>query len=269
MPQFPRVLTLAQWAGGANWALELQHSEHEHALIWQTRGQSRCVIEGVRRGLGVHTALAIPAGAVFSLELGAQNFGLVALVPAMSPLMMPDHPVLLRIREAQTQAELTTIFDAMQREQNSHRPFMDEALTAHGELLTVWLRRAMIETDQADARPSAAQRLVQAYTALIERDFRSGKPMADYAQNLGVTPTHLTRVCRQCAGQTASDLLTERSLHAARWALERGDRPVAQIAAELGFNSAGYFSRFIQHHTRLSPSALRKHAKTQKSFKAA
>ena len=55
MPQYPRVLTLAQWAGGSNWALELQHSEHEHALIWQTRGQSRCVIEGVRRGRAGNT----------------------------------------------------------------------------------------------------------------------------------------------------------------------------------------------------------------------
>ncbi len=69
MSDHPRILTIAQWAAGANWALELQHSCADHALVWQTRGQGRCVIEGIRRGFGVHTALAIPAGTPFSLEL--------------------------------------------------------------------------------------------------------------------------------------------------------------------------------------------------------
>ncbi len=265
MLKHPRIETLAQWSGGASWALELQHSEDAHALIWQTRGQGRCVIEGVRRGLSVHTALAIPAGTPFALELGRQCFGLVCLIPPHGPLLMPDQPTLLRIREVQAQTELTGLLDAMQREQNAARPFMQEALDARGALLTVWLRRAMIDSEQPGASPSAAQRLVQAYAALIERDHTTGKTMAEYARALGVTPTHLTRVCRECSGQTAAALLTERSLHAARSALERGDRPITQVAAGLGFNSAGYFSRFIQHHTGLSPSALRKSATDAKS----
>lgn len=263
MHRAPSLLTLAQWAGGASWMLELQHSEDMHALVWLTRGQARCVIEGVRRGLGVHTALAIPAGAMFSLELGAQSYGMVCLIPAHSDLLMPDVPTLLRIREAQSQAELTAILEAMGREQNAARPFADEAMQAQGALLTVWLRRAMIAQPEETGAPSAAERLVCAYAALVERDHTTGKPMADYARALGVTPTHLTRVCKHCAGHTAADLLTERVLHAARHAVERGERPLTQIAASLGFNSAGYFSRFIQHHTGLSPSALRKRNRAQ------
>lgn len=254
----PEIRTITQWGGGAPWALELQHSCDQHALIWQTRGQSRCIIDGVRRGVGVHNALAIPAGTMFSLELNKQNFGMVCLIPAGGPLLMPDTPVLLRIRDVQNQAELTGILESMQREQNTGRPFMDEALSAQGALLTVWLRRAIIAREEPDRKTTAAQRLAQAYAALIERDFRTGRTMADYARKLGVTPTHLTRICRQCSGLTAADLLTQRSLHAARMMLERGDRPITQIAAELGFNSAAYFSRFIQHHTGHSPSSLRK-----------
>jgi AraC family transcriptional activator of pobA len=268
MHDHPRILTLAQWSGGADWALQLQHSCAEHALIWQTRGTSRCVIEGIRRGLSVHSALAIPAGTPFSLELGAQTFGLVCLIPAGIGLLMPDSPTLLRIREVQTQSELTTILENMQREQNNTRPFMDEALTAQGALLTVWLRRAMIVTPADAAKDGASERLVRAYMALLERDHATGKPMADYAKALGVTPTHLTRICRATAGQTAADLLTERSLYAARCALERDEKPISQVAAGLGFTSAGYFSRFVQHHTGLSPSALRKRARAQSDRQA-
>lgn len=263
MSDHPRILTLTQWSGGADWALQLQHSCEDHALIWQTRGNSRCVVEGIRRGLSVHTALAIPAGTPFSLELGTQSFGLVCLIPAGSSLLMPDTPTVLRIREVQAQAELTTILETMQREQNNKRPFMDEALTAQGAILTVWLRRAIIAGHSEDAKQGASERLARAYMALLERDHATGRTMADYASTLGVTPTHLTRTCRATAGQTAADLLTERSLHAARQALERGERPISQVAASLGFTSAGYFSRFVQHHTNLSPSALRKRAHEQ------
>lgn len=260
MARHAQIATLPQWAGGNNWYLELQHSCERHALVWLTRGQTRCTIEGLRRGLGAHNALAIPAGTLFSIELGKQCFGQVCLVPAGGPLLMPDTPTHLRIRDAQNQVELTAIFEAMQREQNQQRVFMDEALDAQAGLLTVWLRRAIIAHDRTRPPKAPAERLVNAYAALVERDFATGRPMADYARALGVTPTHLTRSCRRMAGLTAAELLTQRLLHATRDHLERGELPLRHIAAELGFNSAAYFSRFVQHHTGLSPTALRKRA---------
>jgi AraC family transcriptional activator of pobA len=260
LPIAPRIMTLAQWAGGAPWVLELPHSIEDHALIWQTKGQARCVIDGLLRGIGAHTALAIPSGSMFSYEHTPQGFGLVCLIPSGGELLMPDTTTLLRIRDQHLQVELTGLIEAMQREQNSDRAFLDEALMAQGSLLTVWLRRAIIASSDIQPRLTAAERLSQAFVALIERDFRTGQSMADYAKHLGVTPTHLTRVCKQSAGQTASQLLTGRVLHAARTELETGTLPIMQIAANLGFNSGGYFSRFIQHHTGSSPSNLRKQA---------
>jgi AraC family transcriptional activator of pobA len=261
--QSAQIITLAQWGRGTSWRLELPHSTTTHALIWVTRGQARATVEGMRRGVGAHNALAVPAGALFALDIGAACYGQVCLIPAGGPALMPDTPQHLRIREVQAQAELTGMLDAMQRESRDARPFHDEALAAQAALITVWLRRAMIQHD-SDTRPTAAERLVTAYAALIERDFRSGRPMADYAAKLGVTPTHLTRSCKACSGLTAADLLTRRSLHAAREMLEDGTDAVQMIAAQLGFRSAAYFSRFIHHHTGLSPSALRKKARTKK-----
>ncbi|WP_246162111.1 helix-turn-helix transcriptional regulator [Roseovarius faecimaris] len=261
--QYPHVQTITQWAGGRPWQLELQHSCAQHALIWQTRGQTRAIIEGQRRGIGAHNMLALPAGTMFSIELPRQSFGQVCLIPAGGRLLMPDEPTLISIQDVRHQAELSGLLEALQREQSMERPFADEAVFAFGELLTVWLRRAIIQHGKPEAKPSAALRLVRAFAALVERDHTKGQPMSDYAKALGVTPTHLTRVCRQTAGMTAADMLLQRSLHAARSALELGDRPITHIAAELGFNSAAYFSRFVQHHTGASPSALRKFAQSQ------
>lgn len=255
MPQ-PRLMTLAQWAGGADWRANLPHSCADHALIWITRGQGIALVEGLRRGLGVHNALAIPVGTLFALDLGRQGFGHVCLIPPDCGLLMPDQPQHLRIRDVQAQTELTALFEAMSREQNADRPFTDEALHALGAQMTVWLRRAMIAHDPT-TQDNAAERLVNAYASLIERDHASTRSMADHARTLGVTPTHLSRVCRQCSGLTAAELLTRRCLHAARDRLEQDSAPIRQVAADLGFGSAAYFSRFILHHTGLSPSDLR------------
>lgn len=254
----PRIMTIAQWAGAGTWRAELPHSHPHHALIWVTRGQGRCLVEGVLRGLGVHTALCVPAGTLFALEMGKQGFGTVCTIPAKGPLLMPDQPTLLRIRDVLAQAELNTILESMQREQSTARDFTGEAMDAYAALLTVWLRRAIIDQPEDPPELTAAQRLVTAYASLVERDFATGKPMAEYARTLGVTPTHLTRACRASAGMTASEMLVRRIVHAVRDLLETTDHPANRIAAMLGFRSAAYFSRFVLQHTGMTPTALRK-----------
>lgn len=231
-------------------------------MIWLTRGQGLAIIEGQRRGVGVHNALALPAGTLHALDLGKQAYGMLTLIPPGGPILMPDEPQHLRIRDAQSHAELSSLLDALQREQTEDRDFADEAMTAQAHLLTVWLRRAMIAQELPDEKPSAADQLVRAFSALVARDFRNGRPMADYAQSLGVTPTHLTRCCRHCCGLTAADILTQRTVHAAREALEFGTQPIQNIASQLGFNSAAYFSRFILQNTGHTPSDLRKGRRT-------
>ncbi|MEO1365467.1 MAG: helix-turn-helix transcriptional regulator, partial [Pseudomonadota bacterium] len=82
------------------------------------------------------------------------------------------------------------------------------------------------------------------------------------AAALGVTPTHLSRACKASTGRTAAELLTERTLYAARISLMETTVPIQDIARHLGFGSAAYFTRFMQQHTGQTPSALRQSART-------
>jgi AraC-like DNA-binding protein len=112
--------------------------------------------------------------------------------------------------------------------------------------------------DSAEAKPSAAVRLARAYAAKLEAGFRSGKSVADYAAELGVTATHLTRVCRATCGRTASALLHDRQIFEARRLLAETRLPVQDIAEALGFGSAAYFSRSFHARTGKSPTAFRR-----------
>ena len=258
-PPSPRCLTIAQLAPRGAWQLGLMHDRPEHLLLWTTKGQGRATIEGVRRGVSVHNAIFLPAGTLFSFEIGAQGFGQAVAVPPGAGIALPEEPAHLRIRDAFAQSELTGLLEAMQREQGGGRPLAAEALAAHAALVSVWLRRQLAARD-APAAESAAQRLVRRYCRLVAQGYRSDRVMADYAAQLDVTPTHLSRVCKDCAGLSAADILTERTVHAARSALSEASPSVQEVARMLGFSSAAYFTRFIQHHTGQTPTALRRAA---------
>ena len=257
-----RVRSFGQMTMGAPWRLELQHARASHLFLWVTRGQGRATILGKRRGIGAHNGLYIPAGTLMSLDLGKQCYGIAVDLPSHEKGILPNEPQHMRVRDVMAQNEVTAILDNMQREQSTHRAFGDEAARAHAGLLTVWMRRTLAQAEnQPNPRVPAAERLTAAFCTLVERDYRSGKPMADYAAALGVTPTHLSRACRQVAGLTAADLITQRVLYAARDMLESGDLPIRLIADMLGFSSAAYFTRFIQNQTKQTPSALRQKAR--------
>lgn len=255
-----RVGTIAQMARGTPWRLEHLHS-HDHAiLLWITRGQGRMILQGLRSGIGTHNAVFVPAGTLLSVELGKQGFGLAVHLPRQPDLGLPEEPHHLRIRDVQAQAEVAAILDVMQREQAANRQFAESAMCAHAMLLSVWLRRQLVEHEGDGPRIPAAHRLVQAYCALVAQDYATPKLMSDYAAELGVTPTHLTRSCRDASGLTAADILTQRSLYAAREMIETTSLPLQDIGQSLNFSSPAYFSRFVQHHTGQSPSTLRRSA---------
>jgi AraC family transcriptional activator of pobA len=248
-------------AQGTSWRYTLLHDRPADFLLLMTRGQGRAVIEGVRRGLSTHQALFVPAGTLFSLDLPTGTQALFVESPAGLTDRLPDTPLLMRVRDSMAQAELTAEIDAMAREIAGHRPRALEALEARVRLVSVWLHRQVAAGTVEPGADGASQRLARRFARIVVRAYRSPAPMAEHAEALDVTPTHLTRVCKQSCGRTAADMLSERRLHAARMALETGTQPVQAIAQNLGFASAAYFSRFVQVQTGQSPTALRKAAR--------
>ncbi len=258
-----RCQSIAQFSKGEPWRILLLHERDTHLLFWVTRGQGRVVVNGVRRGVGAHNALFIPAGTLFSLDLGPQALGQVIESPAGLTGRMPREPMHLRARDALAQAELTGEIEAMQREISQDRPLLQEALTARLGLISVWLQRQFGAGFADTPRETAGQRLARRFSDLVIRDFRQDKAMGAYADELEVTPTHLTRICRECCGKTAADILTERRVYEARRLLARPEPAIKDVARHLGFQSAAYFTRFVQQHTGMTPTLLRRQAQSR------
>lgn len=258
-PAALRLIQIARLAQGGRWRVEAMRALSEPCLLWFTRGQGRITLGGLTRGYGAHNAVFIPPGVMHGFEVGPQTHGMAIFFGRGSDVTLPHAVQHLRIREATAQAELSSLIEQIQRELDSDRPGAPRAARHLTGLLGVWLERQVSQLAQHDAPPAtAARRLVARYTAALERDFRSDARVADYAAGLGVTPTHLTRVCRETCGRPASDLLTDRRMFEARRLLAETRLPVKQIAAALGFASPAYFTRAFQAKTGRTPSAFRR-----------
>ena len=257
-PDLPfRVVALPQFARGGRWRTEAMRSYAQPMLIWFTKGQGRITISGITRGYGAHNAIFLPSGTMHGFDMLGQVFGTVVFFPDTEELDLPDEPLHLRFREAQQHAELNGLVDSIQRECEKTLPARDRALHHYGGLLSVWLHRQAEMTRLEHLTPDASRRLTAAFTALVERDFHLGKSIADYAAELGVTPTHLSRVCNISCGRSASAILAERVHFEARRLLRQTRTPVKDIARHLGFSSPAYFTRAFQKHAGKSPTAFR------------
>ena len=253
-----RLVAIPRLAAGGRWRVEAMRSISEPLLLWFTKGQGRMTVGGITRGYTAHNAIFIPAGVMHGFEVGPQVFGTAVFFGRDTQLPLPQTPQHLRIRETFVAQDLNVTLDSIQRELDSDSPGHERAAAAYLGLLGVWLERQIAKAAPDTARPDAAKRLVARYAALLEREFRSGMGVADFAEQLGVTPTHLTRCCKQASGRPASALLHDRLIFEARRLLSETDLPVGLIAGSLGFTSPAYFTRAFQHLTGVSPSAFRR-----------
>jgi AraC family transcriptional activator of pobA len=254
-----RLVAIPRLAAGGRWRVEAMRSLSEPCLWWFTKGQGRITISGVTRGYTAHNAIFIPAGVMHGFEAGPQVFGSAMFFGRDPDVVLPKTPLHLRIREVHAQQEVNILLDAILREIESDTPAHERATKHYVGLLGVWLERQAKKADPLEAaRPDATRRLVARYTALLERNFRTGMGVADFAAALGVTPTHLTRCCKAASGRPASSLLQDRRIFEARKLLAETRLPVGRIAEQLGFNSPAYFTRAFQHLTGKSPSAFRR-----------
>ncbi len=254
----PRVMPIPRLAVGGRWRVEAMRSISEPFFLWFTKGQGRITVAGATRGYTANNAVFIPPGVMHGFEVGPQVFGTAVFFGRGSEAVLPAEPQQLRVRETHVAQELNVLLDQLGREMVSTAPGASRAVRHYLGLLGVWIERQVDRAGAEASRPTAARRLVARYSTLLEHNFRSGLGVADFAEALGVTPTHLTRCCRQACGRPASDLLHDRLIFEARRMLAETDMPVKDIAGMLGFTSPAYFTRAFHHRTGKAPTEFRR-----------
>ena len=188
------------------------------------------------------------------IELSDTAFGSVVALRASDGFFIPAPFLVAHIPNIGEQQRLAGFLDCVMTEQ-SHPGFGANAAKYHmAHYYFVHLARM---AKDPIGKPTAAQKLMARFANLMEQDFATGNGLSDYADKLGVTTTHLTRVSQMLNECTASQMLQDRILAEARILLSATDRPVAQISSGLGFTSAAYFTRLFSQKSGMAPTDFR------------
>ncbi|MGN6394490.1 MAG: AraC family transcriptional regulator [Mucilaginibacter sp.] len=129
-------------------------------------------------------------------------------------------------------------------------------LQAYLHVLVAQIKRCI---EQRTEKPVSRTYLLlyKNFQQLVERHFAKNEPPAFYATHLNITPHHLNLVAKAITGQTATDVIRNRSLLEARRLLTFTGLSVSEIAAHLNYFDSSYFARLFKAAAGLSPLAFR------------
>ncbi|WP_238175948.1 helix-turn-helix domain-containing protein [Kribbella albertanoniae] len=93
---------------------------------------------------------------------------------------------------------------------------------------------------------------------LIDQDLKAPLDLPDLARAASLSVSRFAHLFREQLGVTPQQFVERRRIDAAARLLELTTRPIASVAAEVGFTDPLYFSTRFRRHTGTSPTAYRR-----------
>lgn len=176
--------------------------------------------------------------------------------PKNTPLDAMTEPC----QQLQCAQEILDWFSKLEKELHSHSLGADSNAQALASLILVAVLR---ELDGQRKREGSDQNgslvryedIIDDYIALhYAEDLRIG----DLAEQLGITPRHLSRIMQQSYGCTFRQRLLDIRLYYAREYLTTTQLPVSQIAMRCGFTAESAFSAAFRKNVGCTPTQYRR-----------
>jgi AraC family transcriptional activator of pobA len=253
-----------------NWRFRAHRHHDLYQFFWVATGAGRAMIDGVHHDLMPATAMLIPPLVVHGFAFDSHTEGWVVSVARAAvevslrgSAWVRDHlgeaVVLERRLTAPGRADVEAIFALISSEHGGTRAGRATALIGLTGLLATWFARTIAAAgDVGHGEAGRSTLLVRRFQEQVEARFRSERRLAVYAAELDITPTHLSRVCRDIVGKPASALIQDRLLQEAMRNLAYTSIAVHDIAAALGFADPAHFSKFFTQRVGRTPSVFRR-----------
>ncbi len=139
-----------------------------------------------------------------------------------------------------------------------HSPY-DKRSIEHMETALLYDLKRMYKHESRvnAAAQSRGQQLFQRFLQALGQKGSFPRTVMAYADHLCVSPNHLSTVVRQQSGRSVMDWLNAHCVLRAQVLLRHTDLPIYEIADQLGFQSATFFSRFFRRETGMAPKEYR------------
>lgn len=134
---------------------------------------------------------------------------------------------------------------------------------AQYDMLQAYLKQFIIlsvriQKELAPVKSDVETKLFKDFSILVEQNFRTMHSVTEYAARLALSPKSLTKNFQRVGVESPSDFIKNRIVLEAKRKLIYTNLPVKEIAYDLGFNDAAYFTRFFTKAENISPLQFRK-----------
>lgn len=250
----------------STYRFEIGLHRHEHFLqfLYIRDGSGDALLPQGVVPLTPPCVIAVPPGPVHGFRFSRDIEGLVVtLAPQqLNRVILADtqrwlqQPVVMALDpEHADSGFLDILFYRIAAEYEGQLQGREALLETHLATIMLLLSRRMSPL-QADASDPASRHL-QSFRDLLSRSFRQQLSVEAYAVLMGISATHLNRVVRQATGKSAHELISERLMDEAKRELLFTGYSVQQVAENLGFADAAYFSRVFRQKVGMTPKAFR------------
>lgn len=250
-----------------DWTIPAHRHEGLHQFQFLEKGRLRGTIDGQDFEAEAPVMLLLAPGSVHGFTYTPDAVGHQVTLPTttLSRLLggsnLADTELgtscVLPGLDREGEATCAGLFRQVAREFRTRSPGRVHALLACATLLAVQFLRHRGEHFRRERGQGERDALVRRYVAMVEQHHRTHESLSFYAQALGVTPDHLSRVCRHVTRQSALQILHERLMLEARRLLAYSSMSVSGVAHELGYDDAAYFSKFFSRCVGSTPSEYR------------
>lgn len=259
---FPDVLhieRIVDRAAGLDWTIAPHRHLHLHQVFLVLSGTVRLTIDGANLSPMPPVVINIPRGTVHGFAFSAGTEGFVLTLPAAN---FPD----LFGAKAETATALSRTFTLDARALQTRIEAIS-ALHAGNQSFRMTLLRAeamlLVSTILAltpkGMHSRAADPRIHKLEALVRQSLSDNRRIDAFAADLGLSPRHLSRLCKAETGLSAQDFVETLKMHEACRLLVYTRMTAQQIAYALGYEDPSYFSRAFKRSLQLSPSEYRAH----------
>ncbi|WP_114946746.1 helix-turn-helix domain-containing protein [Microvirga calopogonii] len=246
---------------------------HRHQTLFQilhlTQGSGHLLVDGQGIGIDPPCIVTLPPMVVHGYTFTPDVEGTVMTVFAnrVAEILGATADLAENFRSVQIVAveghhdlahSLNSDIDAIVSELQAHAPVRRQTMEARLFLIMVALYRVQKRKSQPpSSEPSRSREHALRFRQIVDQDYRSHRRIPSYASQLGITSTHLNRICRETFGETALGLIHQRLVLEAKRYLTFTTLSVKEISFALGFEEPAYFTRLFKQKTGMSPMTFR------------
>jgi AraC family transcriptional regulator, transcriptional activator of pobA len=168
-------------------------------------------------------------------------------------------PPFTQIDQASTQI-LQVLLEQMKAEMQQPALAQHELLVSYLKIFLITASRLKAEQNPIASLSNSKNKepfILQELKDSIEKDFKIKHAPNDYAVALNISQKALAKITKTHFNKTLTQLISERIIIEAKRELYLTDKPVKEIAYELGYDDEYYFSRFFKTNADVSPQMYR------------